>query len=161
AKAREAFLFDTASGKELGQIELEVEVTPLHRGPIRFSPDGKLLAVGLASTPNGKERVALYEVPSGKLLHTLGADPAAPPGKAKGKGGRKGAGGAPAAGAAIGGAPAAGAVIAGGPGGAKGPGFRSASTQKLLFSPDGKALAVQSASDSTMVLLDTATGKKI
>src|SRR5262249_5007214 len=35
------------------------------------------------------------------------------------------------------------------------------SLQKLLFSPDGKALAFQSSLDGSMVLLDTATGKKI
>src|SRR5262249_28260516 len=90
AKAREAFLFDTASGKELGQIELEVEVTPLHRGPIRFSPDSKLLAVGLASTPNGRNGSPFTRSPAGNCCTRTGPTRLPRQAKPKAKAARKG-----------------------------------------------------------------------
>src|SRR5262249_11808480 len=109
AESREAVLFDTASGEVLSQIALEVEVSPVHRKPILFSPDSKSLAVSLGNDENAKERIAFYEVPSGKLLRTLNvsppeAAPAAPLGKAKGKGKAPKGGGAGPGGAAPGGA---------------------------------------------------------
>jgi WD40 repeat protein len=76
AKAREAVLFDPASGKALGTIGLEAEITPMHRKPLLFSPDGKMLA---AAAGDAAPQINLYEVPGGKLLRTLEAGPAAPP----------------------------------------------------------------------------------
>jgi len=144
AESREAILFDTATGKELAEIALDVEVTPMHRRPIVFSPDSKLLAVS-QDNDNGKERIACYEVPSGKLLRTLqvspgDALPVAPVGKGKKK--------APLGGGGFGG---------GGPGG----GFLDANTHRMLFSPDGKVLAFQATAGTAIVLLDTVTGNKI
>jgi WD40 repeat protein len=138
AQARAAVLFDTATGKEIGQIALEVEITPVHRKPLLFSPDSKMLAVY-----NGdmQHTIQLYEVPSGKLLRTLDAGPAAPLAKG-GKGGGFGGGG-------------------GGFGGGGLGGMASASAQKMLFSPDGKALAFQAGWGTTLVVLDTSTGKQI
>jgi WD40 repeat protein len=75
-KAREAVLFDTVSGKELGTIELEVGITPLYRKPVQFSPDGKMLAVVAG---DAQQRIDLYEVSSRKLLRLLEAGPAALP----------------------------------------------------------------------------------
>src|SRR5262249_25698817 len=112
-KSSEAFLVDTATGKELAEIIVEGESSPFYNRPMLFSPDGTVLA---ANTGLAREQVHLYEVPSGKLLRTLEAGPVAePPKKAKGR---------------IGGP--------GFPGGR----FRSTG-QQMLFSPDGKALAFQ------------------
>jgi WD40 repeat protein len=72
AKARPAVVFDTTSGKALGEIGLEVEVAPMHRRPLVFSPDGKSLAV---NTGTDKEQIDLYEIPGGKRLRTLDAGP--------------------------------------------------------------------------------------
>jgi WD40 repeat protein len=68
AKAREAVLFDTATGKPLGIVALDVDVTPMHRRPLAFSPDGKLL---VALVGNPQQKINVYEVPSGKLLRAL------------------------------------------------------------------------------------------
>ncbi len=138
AKMREAILFDTATGKEIGRIELEIEATPLHRKPLQFSPDGKLLAACLGTARTGKERIALYAVPNGKLLRTLETDPGVPAVK-----GAKG-------------------VFAG----KAGPGFgvvglASRNAQKLLFSADGKVLAFQASPGTPITLLDTATGRTV
>ena len=75
ATARDAVLFDATSGKKLSDIALEPEITPIHRGPLVFSPDSKMLAVAGVAT---KQKIELYEVPSGKLLRTLDAEPGAP-----------------------------------------------------------------------------------
>jgi WD40 repeat protein len=123
AKARPAVLFDTASGKQLGEIELEVEVTPVHRKPLVFSPDGKMLAVNAGSAAG---KIDLYAVPSGKRLRTLDAGSAGNPQ---------------------------------GPGGFIALGRLS---QQMLFSPDGKVLAVRPEdAGSAIVLLDTTTGNRI
>jgi WD40 repeat protein len=146
AKVRDAVLFDTASGKKLLEIGLEVQVTPVHRRPILFSPDSKLLAVNVG---DAQEKIDLYAIPSGKRLRTLEAGPAGGPlGKR-----RKGAAGGAAA-------PAGGFGGGGGPGGAIGSRF-GASAQAMLFSPDGKMLAFQAGPGATIIVLDTATGKKL
>jgi WD40 repeat protein len=62
---------DAATGKELGKIASNP------RGLIQtalFSPDGKLLAVRQTQ----EKKIELYEVPSGKLLHTIGFVPGGP-----------------------------------------------------------------------------------
>jgi WD40 repeat protein len=78
AATRPAALFDTASGKTLGEIGLEVEVAPMHRKPLVFSPDGKMLAVNAGTDT---EKIDLYEIPGGKRLRTLDAGPVAQPGR--------------------------------------------------------------------------------
>jgi WD40 repeat protein len=139
AKSRDAFLFDTATGKELGTVALEAEMTPLHRRPLVFSPNGKMLAA-LAVDAQQQQKINLYEVPGGKLLRSLDAGPAA-------------------AGPAMG---VKGGFGGGGPAGfGKGGGPFGASTQKLLFSPDGKVLAFQAGVRTTILVLETATGKKV
>jgi WD40 repeat protein len=153
AKAREAILFDTASGKELTTIELPVEMTPLHRKPIVFSPDGKMLA---ASGGDGQQKIDLYAIPSGKLLRSLDAGRVAGGGFAGGKGFGGAAGGGFAGGKGMGAAKAGG--FGGGFGG--GPASRLIATaQKLLFAPDGTALAFQASRGAPIVVLDTTTGK--
>jgi WD40 repeat protein len=138
AETREAVLFDTASGKELATIELEAEPSAMHRKPIVFAPDNQVLAVCLGADKNDKERIALYEVASGKLLRTLDGGPPAPPAKViKGGKGPPGGGFQPKGAAA------------------------KANAQKLLFSPDGKVLAFQAGPAATIVLLDTVTGRKV
>ncbi len=74
--SQKVVLFDAVAGKALGEIALEQDngpgFGPINRSrPLLLSPDGKLLAVSLGSDNNGKERIGCYEVPSGKLLHTL------------------------------------------------------------------------------------------
>lgn len=121
AKVREAHLFDTATGKVIGEIGLAVEIAPTHRKPLLFSPDGKLLA---ASAGDAQVKIDLYEVPSGKLLRSLGTGALAPGGK----------------------------------------GFKAAvpaSSQRMMFSPDNKMLAFQSAPGDRILVLDTESGKQI
>jgi WD40 repeat protein len=130
ARARGAVLIDTASGKQLGTLELDVDISPTYRRPLVFSPDGKLLAASAGTPP---QKVHLYEVPSGKLLRTLDINPAA----------------APAPGGAV------------GPAGAKGIRTRTSTLAQLLFSPDGKMIAVQAGPQTGLVVLDTATGKQV
>jgi WD40 repeat protein len=136
ANVRQAALFDTASGKVLAEMAFDADTYPfaLSRA-VLFSPDGKLLAVCLGSDQNARERVALYEVPTGKLVRTLDAGPAPAQGKVKGGfgGGGKGGKGLP----------------------------RALNAQRLLFSPDGQALAFQLGSGAAIVVLDTATGTRI
>jgi WD40 repeat protein len=183
AKSREAILFDTATGKELAKIDLAVEVTPLHRNPIVFSPDGRILA---ASGNAAQHTIDLYELPSGKLQRSIDAGQAAGPNVgAKGiawGAAKNGAGGVPAGGKGMGGAKGAkggkgggaafpgGAIGGGGPagGGLAGGVFANAAfsrasalTQRLLFSPDGTALAFQAMRDGPVLVLDTMTGKTI
>jgi WD40 repeat protein len=146
AESREAVLFDTATGKELAEIALDVEVAPVHRRPIVFWPDSTLLAVSQESD-NGKEQIACYEVPSGKLLRTLQVAPGEPnpaAGKGKGKAAKGGGWG-------------------GGPGGfgPGGIGVLDANLHRMLFSPDGKVLAFQANPATAIVLLDSVTGNKI
>jgi WD40 repeat protein len=76
ATVRPAVLFDPATGKQLGEIALEAIYGQIHPRPILFSPDGKILAF---NTGNDREKIDLYEVPSGKLLRTLEAGPLANP----------------------------------------------------------------------------------
>jgi WD40 repeat protein len=165
ANARPAVLFDTASGKELGEIALEVEVTPVHRKPLAFSPDGKMLAVNSGTEA---EKIDLYEVPGGKRLRTLDAGPVANP---QGRGGFGPLGRfsqqmrfSP-----------DGKVLAFHPGDAASPivlldtatGRRLGSlvpapnnvlTTLLAFSPDGRCLALDMG-DGTVALLELATGQ--
>ncbi len=148
AESREAVLFDTATGNEMAEIALDVDVTPVHRRPIVFSPDSSLLVVSQESD-NGKEQIACYEVPSGKLLRTLQVtpgdpNPAAPAGKGKGK--------------AVKGGGFGGGLGGFGPGGIGG---LDANLNRMLFSPDGKVLAFQANPATAIVLLDSVTGKKI
>jgi WD40 repeat protein len=138
AETREAVLFDTASGKEIATILLEAEPSTTHRKAIVFAPDNQILAVCLGADKSDKERIALYEVASGKLLRTVDGGPPAPP--AKGILGGKGPPG--------GGFQPKGAAA-------------KANAQKLLFSPDGKVLAFQAGPAATIVLLDTVTGRKV
>ncbi len=145
AESREAVLFDTATGNEMAEIALDVDVTPVHRRPIAFAPDSSQLFVSLESD-NGKEQIACYEVPSGKLLRTLQVtpgdpNPAAPAGKGKGKAVKGGFGG--------------------GPGGFGPGGIGGLDANRMLFSPDGKVLAFQANPATAIVLLDSVTGKKI
>jgi WD40 repeat protein len=135
AKARDAILFDTASGKPLGTVGLDVDVTPMHRRPLAFSRDGKLLAALLG---NPQPKINLYEVPSGKLLRAFDLGGAG----VVGNGGFGGPGGL------------------GGPGGG---GFsrRTVTTLPILFSPDGKTLACQAVAGANIVVLDIATGKQL
>jgi WD40 repeat protein len=140
AKSRQAVLFEPASGKELGQIILDVDFAAVHRKPIHFSPDRTMLAV---NTGNERELIALYDVPTAKLLRTLDAGPVDLLGK--GRGGPWGAGGFP-----------------GGPGGIIGPRGRAGSFgQRMLFSSDGKAIAFQAGWNSPIVVLDSQTGRQI
>lgn len=127
AKVREAYLFDTATGKQLGIIELEVDVVPMHRKPLQFSPDSKLFA---AVAGEGTLEIHLYDTANAKLVRSLdtGLPPAAP------KGGFAKGGAVP---------------------------FGVAANQKMLFSADGKALAVQSTPTGPILVLDTGTGKKL
>lgn len=62
-------LVDTASGKEIGRLSVQ-PLNPLVLIPsrMRFSPDGKLLAISAAKGKGGME---LYELPDLKLRHTL------------------------------------------------------------------------------------------
>jgi WD40 repeat protein len=163
AKSRPAVLFDTASGKQLGEIGLEAEVTPVHRKPLVFSPDGKMLAVN--SGVEG-EKIDLYEVPGGKRLHSLVAGPVAQPGLKKSALSLSGnrmlfsadskvlafhTGGAAspvvlldtATGRRVGSLP---------------PTSNRAGTSPLLFSPDGRCLAVDMG-DGTVALVELATGQ--
>src|SRR5262249_28258020 len=80
ATSRDAIIFDAVTSKELGQIPLEVEISPTYRRPLHFSPDGKMLAVITRHAPHNIE---LYDIPSCKLPHTREAGAAA---AAKGKG---------------------------------------------------------------------------
>jgi WD40 repeat protein len=135
ADVREAVLFDAVSGKELAVIELDAEYAPTHRKPILFSPDSKLLVVSMGSDKNEIERIALHEVPSGKVLRILDGGP---------------------------GVPSVRPGFPGGPGGIGGKGrLLQAAGQKMLFSPDGKALAFQAGPGAKIVLLDTVTGDKV
>lgn len=143
ARAWDFVFFDTAAGKELGRFAVEQVNTPSGK-PIVFSPDARMLAVKTGET---QELIALHEVPSGKLLRTLDAGPVAPLPNAPN--GKKGAGGF--AGGGFGG---------GGPGGFAGPASRVAGP-KLLFAPDGKALAFQAGREAAILVFDTATGKKV
>lgn len=131
AKSRDAVLFETTTGKQVGIIALEVDIAPMHRRPLLFSPDGKLLAVNAGDT---RETIELREVPSGKLVRTLDAGPV------DGGGGKGGFGGGGPAGLGL---------------------ARTAASKKLLFSPDGKALAFQAGAKATIVVLDTVSGKQI
>jgi WD40 repeat protein len=145
AKDREAIFFDTATGKKLGEITLAVEMSRVHSRPLLFAPNSKILAVNVydANDKEPREKIALYEVPSGKLLRTLDAGPAAAVPKL-GKGGKGGGG--------------FGGGFPGGPGGF---GFAGDGLQKLLFSSDGKALAFQNGQAGAIVVLDTTTGNQI
>jgi WD40 repeat protein len=134
AKAREAILFDTATGDKLGKIDLEVQTTPIHRRPLVFAPDSKVLAVNAG---DAEQKIELYDVPSGKLLRTLNAGAAAPPPKALGRFGPGVGGFAPAGFAAL------------------------AAGQRMLFSPDGRTLAFQAGPAAGILVLDTATGKQL
>jgi WD40 repeat protein len=76
-----AVLFDTATGKELAKMAPTFEIAPSRFHPVEldsfvFSPDSKMLA-GCGRTERGK--VYLYEVPSGKPLHTVATGPRFPP----------------------------------------------------------------------------------
>jgi WD40 repeat protein len=137
ATSRDAIIFDATSGKEVGQIALEAEITPTYRRPLHISPDSKMLAV---ITGDAQYKIELYEIPSGKLLRTLDGGPGAGPGIGLGRAGP---------GVGIGRA---------GPG--RG-GLLGASGQKILFAPDGKALAFQPSAGAATVVLDVLTGKKI
>jgi WD40 repeat protein len=69
--AQGCVLVDAATGKELATIASNL------RGLVQaalFSPDGKLLAVRQAQ----EKKIELYEVPTGKLLHTIGFVPGGP-----------------------------------------------------------------------------------
>jgi WD40 repeat protein len=77
-KASEAFLFDTATGKDLATVSVKGEPGAFYGRPVVFSPDGNVLA---ANAGAAGEQVHLYEVPSGKLLRTLDAGAVAPPPK--------------------------------------------------------------------------------
>jgi WD40 repeat protein len=133
AEIREAMLFDTATGQDLGTVALKAEYAPTHRKPLVFSPDAKLLAAAQGPDNNGTEQIALYEVPGGKLLRVLDAGQAV--------------------------APAGMPVFPGGPGGK--PGGRLSATQRMLLSRDGTLLAFQSAARAPIVVLEVATGAKV
>jgi WD40 repeat protein len=132
AAEREAVLFDTANGQQLGTIALVAESGAIHRKPLVFSPDSKVLAANLG---DAQQKINLYDVRNGKLLRTLEAGPGAQPARGK---------------AVIG------AVIAGGPGG-----FGALATSQMLFAPDGNLLAFQAAPGAKIVVLNTGTGKQI
>jgi hypothetical protein len=152
----QVLLFDTASGKELGTIEIEGARNNRFALHCAFSPDSKMLAV---SEDDAQPKVELYEVPSAKRLRMLNPTPAAlPPGGGGGPGGIQGGIGPGKAGFAVQGG------VQGGGGKGKGGFIGGASAQQMLFSPDSKALAFQAfqaGPGATMVVLDTATGKQL
>jgi WD40 repeat protein len=61
-KAKDMVFFDTGSGKGLGMTPLDAP-----GGTVLFSPNSKRLAI---SGAGGEARIAIYEVPSGKVLWT-------------------------------------------------------------------------------------------
>jgi WD40 repeat protein len=162
AKARPAVVFDTATGKAIGEIGLEVEVAPMHRRPLVFSPDGKFLAV---NTGTDKEQIDLYEIPGGKRLRTLDAGPG---NQAAKKGILRGAvqklvfspdgkmlafhpGDAAAPIVLL-------DIATGKQAGSISPDSKSPWAVLLAFTPDGRCLALEMA-DGTGALLELATGK--
>jgi WD40 repeat protein len=87
AKSRDAIIFDATTGKETGQIALELEITPTYRRPLHISPDSKMLAV---ITGDAQYKIELYDISSAKLLCTLDAGPGLAAGKGPFGGGGKG-----------------------------------------------------------------------
>jgi WD40 repeat protein len=158
AKTRDAIIFDATTGKEVGQIGLEVEITPMYRRPLHISPDSKMLAVIAGDV---QPKIELHEIPSGKLLKTVDAGP----GKV-GPGGRFGMSGQKilfggdskvlafqaSAGAAI----VVLDIVTGKQIGAL-PAMEGSSPILSAFSPDGRALLLEN-SDGTVTLIELATG---
>src|SRR5262249_2017173 len=136
AESRKAVLFDTATGKELGNITLAVDkqlgfvalVAGTHDRPILFSPDSKLVAVN--AVDDAREKIYLHDVRNGKRLRTFDAGPTALAGKGGGFGGGRRFG-------------------------------RFADCPSMLFSSDGKLLAFQPAAAAAITVLDTTTGKQV
>ncbi|MFO0967648.1 MAG: WD40 repeat domain-containing protein [Gemmataceae bacterium] len=165
AKTRDAVLFDAVTGKALVTIDLETEITPTHRRPLAFSPDGALLAV---VEGDATQKIQLYQVPSGKPLRTLDAGPL--PARA-GKAGFKGFGTAATSGQKLFFAPDGKALAF-----RAGPGapllvFDTASAKQIAslpaadgvasqgtFSPDGRCLALEQ-HNGTVTLYELATGQ--
>jgi WD40 repeat protein len=163
AKSRDATIFDATTGKEVGQIPLEVEIAPTYRRPLHFSPDSKMLAV---ISGDAQHKIELYEIPSAKLLSTIDAGPAAAMGKG-GPGGRLfGISGqkilfAPDAKALAFQAGASSAIlvldIATGKKIASLPAVEGSSALLGAFTPDGRCLLLEN-SDGTVTLFELATG---
>jgi WD40 repeat protein len=116
-----------------GAVLHKMETEP-YLGPAMFSPDGKVLAIN----PGKDQKLELYDVATRKLLHALDVGLGAVP--LRGKGGFGG----------------------GGPGGFGGPFGRAGVGQAVLFSADGKTLAVYgSQRPATVALFDTTTGQRV
>jgi WD40 repeat protein len=130
-----------------GQAHLFDAANGKELGTIEFDIDlNNRIALLVAFSPDSKTlavgggdakpRIELYDVASAKRLRTLGPSAAAPP--PGGGGGPKGKG--------------------------KGRFLGGVSAQQMLFSPDGKAIALQTVQvgpGATVMVLDTATGKQI
>ena len=168
AQSRDAIIFDATTGKEIGQIALELEITPTYRRPLHISPDSKMLAV---ITGDAQFKIELYDIASAKLLCTLDAGPGLAAGKGPFGGGGKGGLLFAVSGQKILFAPdcltlafqaSAGANIVvldilSGKQISSLPAVEGSSPLLGAFSPDGRCLILEN-SDGTMTLFELATG---